>query len=181
MVSLKTAGLRFNSKMYRSDDLPFEGTIEPDAEGKIIGYDYSYPRRLLRVAGDCQVKTGDVIRDVMERWYLVADHDASFAYNVVEFRTQMLIPLNKNVTWERETTIVDPLTKREKSSGKTLLENIWVLIERVNREQMDSTLRVKEETVTCFSAAELKLGDIVDGMVVKRVNIVRGVYLTELQ
>ena len=181
MVSLKTAGLRFNSKMYRSDDLPFEGTIEPDAEGKIIGYDFSYPRRLLRVSADCQVKTGDVIRDVMERWYLVADHDGSFAYNVIEFRTQMLIPLNKNVAWEREATVIDPLTKRAKSTGKQSLGNIWVLLERVNREQMDGTMRVKEETVTCFSAAELKLNDIVDNMVVKRVNIVRGVYLAELQ
>lgn len=181
MVSLKTAGLRFNSTMYRSDDLPFQGTIEPDAEGKIIGYDFSYPRRLLRVSADCQVKTLDVIRDVMERWYLVADHDASFAYNVIEFRTHMLIPLNRNVTWEREETLLDPLTQRERSAGKVSQGNIWTLIERVNREQMDGTMRVKEETVTCFTAAELKLNDIVDNMVVKRVNVVRGVYLAELQ
>jgi hypothetical protein len=117
----------------------------------------------------------------MERWYLVADHDGSFAYNVVEFRTQMLIPLNKNVTWEREATTLDPLTKREKSKGKQPLGNIWVLLERVNREQTDGTMRVKEETLTCFTAAELKLNDIVDNMVVKRVNVVRGVYLAELQ
>ena len=30
MVSLKTAGLRFDSLMYRLDGLPFHGTIEPD-------------------------------------------------------------------------------------------------------------------------------------------------------
>lgn len=181
MVSLKTAGLRFNSKMYRTDGLPFEGTIEPDAEGKIIGYDFSAPRRLLRVAGDCQVKTLDVIRDVMDRYYLVADHDGSFAYNIVEFRTHMLIPLNKSVTWKRETTVIDPLTKREKPSGLQDLGNIWVLLERVNREQTDGTMRVKEETLTCFTAAELKLNDIVNNMVVKRINMVRGVYLAELQ
>ncbi len=181
MVSLKTAGLRFNSKMYRSDDFPFEGTIEPDAEGKIIGYDFTSPRRLLRVSADCQVKTLDIIRDVMNRWYLLADHDGSFAYNVVEFRTHMLIPLNKNVSWQREETVIDPLTQREKSIGKVDLGNIWVLLERVNREQTDGTMRVKEETLTCFTASPLKLNDIIDKMVVKRVNIVRGVYLAELQ
>jgi hypothetical protein len=181
MVSLKTAGLRFNSTMWRSDDMPFEGTIEPDLEGKLIGYDFSFPRRLLRVSADCPVKTLDVIRDVMGRWYLLADHDGSFAYDVVEYRSHMLIPLNKNVPWQRETTVIDPLTKREKSAGKTDLGNIWILAERVNREMTDGTMRVKEESITAFTAAEVKLNDIVDSMVVKRVNIVRGVYLAELQ
>ncbi|KQS84258.1 hypothetical protein [Rhizobium sp. Leaf383] len=181
MVSLKTAGLRFNSTMFRSDNMPFEGTVEQDAEGKLIGYDFSAPRRLLRVSADCLVNTLDVIRDIAGRWFLVADHDASFAYGVIEYRSHMLIPLNKNVSWARETTTLDPLTKREKAAGKVDLGQIWVLIERVNREQADGTMRVKEETVTCFSSAELKLGDIVDNMVVKRVNIVRGVYLSELQ
>ena len=181
MVSLKTAGLRFDSLMFRSDDMPFRGTVEPDLEGKLIGYDFSFPRRLLRVSADCLVKTLDVIRDVMDRWYLVAEHDGSFAYNVVEYRSHMLIPLNKNVTWQRETTIIDPLTKREKSAGKANLGNIWVLIERVNREMADGTMRIKDETLTAFTSAEVKLGDIVDNMVVKRVNIVRGVYLAELQ
>ncbi|MBD9544262.1 hypothetical protein IB276_32985 [Ensifer sp. ENS04] len=181
MVSLKTAGLRFNSTMYRSDDLPFQGTVEPDLEGKLIGYDFSFPRRLLRVSADCQVKTLDIIRDVMARWYLVADHDGSFSRNIIEYRTHMLIPLNKNVTWQRETTVIDPLTKREKAAGKVDLGSLWVLIERVNREMTDGTMRVKEETVTCFTSAELKLNDIVDNMVVKRVNVVRGVYLAELQ
>jgi hypothetical protein len=181
MVSLKTAGLRFNSTMHRSDDLPFQGTVEPDLEGKLIGYDFSFPRRLLRVSAECPVKTLDVIRDVLGRWYLVADHDGSFAYNVVEYRSHMLIPLNKNVTWQREAKVIDPLTKREKSSGKTDLGNIWILAERVNREMADNTLRVKEESITAFTAAEVQLGDIVDNMVVKRVNVVRGVYLAELQ
>lgn len=181
MVSLKTAGLRFNSTMYRSDDMPFEGTVEQDLEGKLIGYDFSFPRRLLRVSADCQVKTLDVIRDVLNRWYLVADHDGAFARNVVEYRSHMLIPLNKNVTWQRETTEIDQLTKRERAKGKADLGNIWILAERVNREMADGTIRVKDETLTAFTAAEVKLGDIVDGMVVKRVNIVRGVYLAELQ
>lgn len=181
MPSLATAGLRFNSTMYRSDDMPFQGTIEPDLEGKLIGYDFSFPRRILRLSADCPVKTLDVIRDVMDRWYLVADHDGSFAYNIVEYRSHMLIPLNKNVSWQRETTTIDPLTKREKSAGVQSLGNQWVLLERVNREMADSTMRVKEETLMCFTSAEVKLNDIVDNMVVKRVNIVRGVYLAELQ
>lgn len=181
MVSLKTAGLRFDSLMHRSDELPFYGTIEPDLEGKLIGYDYSFPRRLLRVSADCQVKTLDIIRDAIDRWYLVADHDGSFAYNVIEYRSHMLIPLNKNVAWERETKTIDPLTKLEKSAGKQLVENVWVLQERVNREQADGTMRVKEEALTVFSAAKFQLNDIVDGKVVKRINEFRGIYLSEIQ
>jgi len=181
MVSLKTAGLRFNSLMIRSDGLPFSGTVEPDLEGKLIGYDFSFPRRLLRVSEDCPVKTLDEIQDVLGRWYLVADHDGSFAYNVVEYRSHMLIPLVKNVEWQREQSIVDPLTRREKAAGKTLVGNIWILPERVSRETTDSVMRVKEQTLQVFTAADLKLGDIVDNMVVKRIDIVRGVKLAEIQ
>lgn len=181
MVSLKTAGLRFNSTMYRADGLPFFGTVEPDLEGKLIGYDFSFPRRLLRVSADCQVKTLDTIRDVMERWYLVADHDGSFAYNVVEYRSHMLIPLTENVKWEREGTELDPLTKRPKSTGRQLLGMIWILPERVNREMADTTMRTKEESFTVFTGQKLELNDIINGMVVKRINVVRGVYLAEVQ
>lgn len=182
MVSIKTAGLRFNSLMHRLDGMPFHGTVEPDLEGKLIGYDFSFPRRLLRVSDDCQIKTLDVITDVMGRHYLVADHDGSFAYNVVEYRSHMLIPLNKQVTWEREMSIIDPLTKRPKGVGKTTLgSSVWILQERVNREQADTTMRVKEEVLTVFTASKFELNDIVDGMVVKRINVVRGVYLAEIQ
>jgi hypothetical protein len=181
MVSLKTAGLRFNSLMHRSDGMPFECTVEPDLEGKLIGYDFSFPRRLLRVSADCRIKTLDIIKDVMDRWYLVADHDGSFAYDVVEYRSHMLIPLTKLVTWERETSIIDPLTKQRKSTGRAPMGSVWVLPERVNREQADTTMRVKEESFTVFSAVKFELNDIVDGMVVKRVNVVRGVYLSEIQ
>lgn len=181
MASLRTAGLRFNSRMHRADGLPFDGTVEQDAEGKLIGYDFSTPRRILRVSADCQVNTKDIIRDPMERWYLVADHDGSFAYDVVEYRSHMLIPLTHFVKWERETTIIDPLTKREKGAGKKLMGEIWVLKERVNREVADSTMRVKDETINCFTSAPVELNDIVDNMMVKRINQVRGVSLLELQ
>jgi hypothetical protein len=181
MVSLKTAGLRFNSLMYRVDGLPFKGTIEQDLEGKLIGYDFSTPRRLLRVSPDCLVKTLDVIVDDMDRYFLVADHDGSFTRNIVEYRSHMLIPLTKKVTWEREVSVIDPLTRLPKSAGKTLIGEIWILEERINREQADGTIRVKEEGFTVFSSAKLELNDILDGLVVKRVNIFRGVYLAEVQ
>lgn len=181
MVSLKTAGLRFNSQMTRFDGMPFEGTIEPDLEGKLIGYDFSFPRRLLRVSADCPIKTLDAIIDVMGRRYLVADHDGAFSYNEIEYRSHMLIPLVKEVSWKREVTVVDPLTQLKKSSGKADLGMIWILPERVNREMADTTARVKEETITVFTASKLELNDIVDDMIVKRINVVRGVYLAEMQ
>jgi len=181
MVSLKTAGLRFDSLMYRADGLPFKGTVEQDLEGKLIGYDFTFPRRLLRVSPECLIKTQDIIIDDLDRRYLVADHDGSFAYNIVEYRSHMLIPLTKQVLWERETTVLDPLTKLPKSAGKAPVEDIWILAERINREQMDGTLRVKEEGFTVFTASALELNDIVDGLVVKRVNDFRGVYLAEVQ
>lgn len=181
MPSLASAGLRFNSLMHRTDGMPFHGTIEPDLEGKLIGYDFSFPRRLLRVSADCKIKTRDVIRDVLNRHYLVADHDGSFAYNVIEYQSYMLIPLVKRVSWQREASVTDPLTKLAKSAGKQDLGMIWILPERVGREMADNTMRVKEEVETVFTAHELELNDIVDGMSVRRINVVRGVYLAEVQ
>lgn len=181
MVSLATAGLRFNSIMQTDAGFPFSGTIEPAEEGDMPSYDFSVPRLILRVSRDCPVMTGATIVDVADRRYLLGDHDVSFAYNVIEHRTHRLFAMTDQVSWERGTTVTDTLTNLQKATGKTPLGNIWVLLERQERQFADNTLRVKEDIRRIITGTELQLGDLVDGSVVKRIDSVLGVWLAEIQ
>ena len=181
MVSLGTAGRRFDSLMYRLDGFPFMGTVEPTDEGELPSYDWSIPRIILRTDPTCPVGTGDMITDVAGRIYLLADHDVSFAYNVLEHKTNRMFHMRETLEWKREVKAIDPLTKREKSSGIQTIGQVLCLVERVEREYMDTTLRTKEEVRKVISGTKLELGDILDGMVVKRVDQVLGIWLTEIQ
>jgi hypothetical protein len=181
MVSLETAGLRFNSLMHRMDGLPFKGTIEPLDEGRVSSYDFSEPRFIMRVQPSSPIKTTDIILDHANRRFLVADHDTSFAYNVTEFRSHVLYPMNTQALWERQASVTDPLTNLKKGTGVQNLGQVWCLFDRIDREFIDSTVRVKEETRRVITAAAVQLGDILNKMVVKRVDPVRGVWLAEVQ
>lgn len=181
MVSLKTAGLRFTSLMHREDGYPFRGTVEPLDEGRVSSYDFSEPRFILRVQPECVVKTGDLIVDPANRLFLLADHDVVYSQDVVEFRTHVLYPMNTQATWERESQTLDPLTQLPRSSGKTSLGTVWCLFDRIDREFIDATVRTKEEVKRVITSANVQLGDLLNNMVVKRVDPVRGVRLAEIQ
>lgn len=182
MVSLRTAGRRFDSLMYRDDGLPFMGTVEPADEGEMPSYDFSTPRLVLRTDAKSPIKTTDMILDVADRRYLLADHDYSFAYNELEHKTHRMFLMTDKLKWSRQTTNIDPLTKVPKSTGKaTDLGDIWCLMERVEREFIDTQLRAKEETKKIVTSAALQLGDILNNMIVKRVDRVLGVWLAEIQ
>lgn len=182
MVSLATAGRRFDSLMQTTDGLPFRGTIEPLAEREPQPYDFSEPRLLLRVQHNCPVRTGMTIIDPAGRRLLLADHDVSFQYDEFEYRTHRLFLMNREVEWKREAVVIDALTGLKKSTNEpTDLGKIWCMMERMEREYLDATLRLREETFRVVTGADIKLNDIIDGKVVKRIDINRGIKIAEVQ
>jgi len=181
MVTLATAGLRFDSIMQTDAGFPFRGTIEPLAEGRISNQDLANPRFILRVQRDCPIVTGAIIADPAGRRFLLADQDTSFAYNQIEYRSHRLFMMTQKVKWERETTISDTLTGLAKGIGRALVDDVWCLIERNQREFADTTMRVKEEVRQVITGAELKLGDMLDDSVVKRIDPYLGVWIAEIQ
>lgn len=181
VISVANSGLRLNSPFTRADGLPFKGTIEPDLEGKIIGYDFTFPRKILRVSMFSQVKTGDIILDLAKRRFLLADHEIAISRSQIDYRAHLLIPLYQQVVWKRGETEIDQITGLEKGSKTTNLGTHWMLLERVNREYADPELRIKQETYTVLTNQKLQLNDTIDGRTVKRVSNMRGITLAEIQ
>lgn len=181
MVSLATAGTRFNSLMKTVDGVPFSGSVEQMTEGQLPSYDFSEPRLILRVNFGAPVSAGVMIFDTINRRYLLARMDTSFSRNEAEYTTYRMFFMNALVEWNRPTSTVDPLTKQPRSGARSPMGNIYVLMERVEREFQDATLRAKEETRRVISNADLKLNDLLNGFQVKRVDKVWGVTLAEVQ
>ncbi|CCV12939.1 hypothetical protein [Mesorhizobium sp. STM 4661] len=180
-IGLDNAGRRFESMMTTVGGFPFVGDVQAMDEGKVPSYDYSDPRLILRVRHLCPVNTGSMIIDPAGRRFLLANHDAPSDYNQVHYRTHRLFHMATSVLWEREVQELDTLTKLQKGIGRQALANIWVLIERVTREPPGGQMGVKEQVRQVITNEDIQLGDIIDKMVVKRLDTVLGVNLAEIQ
>lgn len=180
-IGLNNAGRRFESLMTTIGGFPFVGDIQALGEAGVPSYDYSEPRLILRVRHLCPVMTGSIIIDPAGRKYLLADHDSANDYNEIHYRTHRLFHMNTHATWQRETSVLDPVTQLKKSTGRANLGPIWVLIERMGREPTAGPIGVKEQIRQVITSEEIKLGDILDGMIVKRLDTVLGVTLAEIQ
>jgi hypothetical protein len=181
MPSLAKTGHRFRSLLVRSDGLEFEGTIFPAEEGSVPSYDFSSPRLLLRLDHDAIPQTRDTIFDAFGRAFLMADHGETIIGNTKLYRVHRLFELTHTVPWERNVTVADPLTGLARSTSRQLLGNITCQIEMYGRERSDPQMRIKEEVRRLVTGANIQLNDFVDNMVVKRKDLVLGVWLAEIQ
>lgn len=180
-IGLNNTGRRFESRMTTIGGFPFVGDIQAMDEGHVPSYDYSDPRLVLRVRHLCPVGTGSVIVDPAGRRYLLGDHDQATDYNQIHYRTHRMFHMSRQVEWKREVQTLDPVTQLKKGAGRELLGNIWVLIERMTREPTGGPMGVKEQVRQLITGEDIQLGDIVDDMIVKRLDVVLGVNVAEIQ
>ena len=180
-VSLANVHRRHESMLKTIDGFPFPGVVYAAGEGTIPSYDFSETRFLLRVRSTSPIKAGLVVVDTNKRVFLTANHDFALNQGVPLYRTLRLFPANKQLKWQREQTVIDSLTQLERGNGKADLGTIWALKEPITREPIDLTLRIKEQAFRIITNAELRDGDILDDMVVRRVDDVLGLTLAELQ
>jgi hypothetical protein len=182
MPSLQTVGRRFENNMVRVDGLPFKGIVVPLEDSPPAPYDFTESRTIIRVPHISVVKTGDVVIDPAERKFLLADHDQNIVYDTISYRSHRAFPINKRVMWQREEdTVIDPLTGLSKGTGKVDLGEIDVLIELFGREDFDFAIKVREQTRRLVTGAPIQLNDIVNDMVVKRVDLALGVWVAEIE
>ncbi|MES0134507.1 hypothetical protein NKJ88_06025 [Mesorhizobium sp. M0016] len=180
-IGLNNSGRRFESLMTTVGGFPFVGDVQAMDEGHVPSYDYSDPRLVLRVRHLCPVGTGAMILDAAGRRYLLGEHDSANDYNQVHYRTHRMFHMSRLVSWKRETQVVDLATGLKKGSGRQLISNIWVLIERMTREPTGGPMGVKEQIRQLITGEDIQLGDIVDDMIVKRLDVVLGVNVAEIQ
>lgn len=182
MVDLQSVGRRFESELYTATGYPFPGVIMPLDEGAIASYDFTEPRLILRVRYDCPVATGSILMDPAGRKYIMADHDSGFVYDEVLYRTHRLFHVNKTVSWKREDqSVTDTLTGLKRSAGTIDNGMIDVMIETFGREDLDTALRVKEQRRRLVTSSDIQLGDLIDDMIVKRLDKSVGVWLAEIE
>lgn len=182
MPNLQTVGRRFETEFYTVAGYPFQGVIQPLDEGSVASYDFTEPRMIMRVRYDCPVHTGTVFADQAGRKFLMADHDIGGAHDDLLYRTHRIYRMNATVEWARQTPGgVDALTGLTKSAGKTTLGQIDAMIEVFGREDLDPSIKVREQTRRLVTNAPIQLGDMVDGMIVKRLDKSLGVWVAEIE
>lgn len=182
MPSLETVGRRFENKMVRADGFPFTAAVMPMDEGGVAAYDFSYPRIYFRLRRDSAVGTGDIVIDPAGRRYLLADHDQPAIYNTILYRSHLAFQMNSTPVWQRESKGVrDPLTGLNRAGGKDELGRIEALIEMFGRESRDGAIRVAEQTRRMVTNAPIQLGDVIDDMVVRRLDTALGVWVAEIE
>lgn len=182
MPSLQTVGRRFENEMVRADGFPFKATVIPQKDDPGVSYDFSEPRISIRVRHDSVVNVGDIVLDPAGRRYLLATHDEPSIQNQILYRTHLAYPINKTVAWERPSGgVKDPLTGLSKGGGRDKIADIEVLIEMFGREDMDFAIKVREQTRRLITAAPVQLNDIVDNMIVKRVDKQLGIWVAEIE
>lgn len=182
MPSLDRINPRFANRFQTLSGRHFRGTLQPDDEGSIPSYDFTYPRLTIRVHKDEPCASGDVFTDSWGRHLLLADHDLSLTRDQKLYRVHRVFQVPTQATWMRASNTVDALTGLERTSPtRTNMGDIWIAVEIYGRETPDQGLRVSEETRRIITGAPIQLGDLVDNTPVKRLAPIFGVWLAELQ
>ncbi len=179
MISLETASGRFEQTFLTEQNLPFAGTIQPLEDVKVYPDDYSHTRTFLRVSPQYTVNAGMVIRTLHNERFIMGDWDHGYENETLIYRSYVLYPVNKLVAWQRPNHQIDILTGEKKgTSAPTLLGNIHVLIETLVREQ--NVANVLEETKRVVTGSPVELGDIIDGMKIRKLNSTHGIRVLEV-
>lgn len=140
------------------------------------GAEFTHPSLTCRVRHGSLISTGQIVRLQGGSNYLVTNHSET-----ADWVTHHLFRCDRQVTWTRLTTTVDPLTQLPKASSPTSLGEIWVLWEKMRREFTDLSMRIAQENHLMVTGADVQLDDLIDDMRVKRVNRALGVNVVELQ
>ncbi len=180
MISLETAGQRFESTLLKESGLPFKGVFQPLQDQKIYADDYYPPRQILRVHPTTPVAAGEVVVGPNLQWFILGALDHALSGDHSIYMSFQLFPVTHTVVWKRDVVQVDPLTKLPRSTGKpATIGTLRVLMETVNREAAAGP-NGREEIKRVVTGAAVELNDMIDGMKVKKLNVSRGIRILEL-
>lgn len=180
MPSLSSISTNFRSEFVTEDGRTILGTIYPVEVGRIPSYDFTPARQIFRTTPHSEAEAGMVITDVYDRKLLLGDLGLAAFSGSKTYKTFRLFEMNQSMHWTRETVVVDSVTGIERSSGVTDLGYIWAANELNGREELDRTLKIKEDISRVITGANLQLGDYLDNRIVRRMNIQLGVRVAEI-
>ena len=179
MSRLLDVSERLKQRLTTIDGRRFYGYIWISQLRNLPDTSFVYPRRFLRVSKNAQVGITDVIRTPGGDHYLVAEHGTEeFGGDVVskQFR---LFKVDKQISWKRKATVVDPVTGLAKQIGDTLLGTIWCALAPIRMEE--DSIHIAKRVYRLITGAQIQVDDIVDNrLVVRNVETLLGVSIAEV-
>jgi hypothetical protein len=159
----------------------FRGVLHPVNPTQLPTSVFVLPRIALRVRLQEPVKSGELIRDRIQRVLLVGDHDVTLSASDPFSRVHALFQMTELVDWKRAVQTQNPITKQlETVSEPEILGPIWASIENFTRGDNDAGTRVTVDRLRAITAAPVVEGDYLYGRTVRRVQHTLGVYVSEI-
>lgn len=160
----------------------FRGVLFPVSPTQLPTSVFVAPRIGMRCRPGEPVEPGDLCRDAAGRVMLVGYHDKSLCNSTPFSKVFALFQMTRRVSWSRRAETLDPVTRLPVAKGNPVeLGPIWISLESYTHGDEDPGVRIATDRLRVITAAELKLGDIVDQKTVRRVNYTLGVTVAEIQ
>lgn len=176
MRTLQRTFSRFDEWLVAENGLRFRGVIQPSKEGVGSLTNFLETRLVLHVRHKEPVQVGMVVQDGIGRRFLTAIHDEYDHTRVLK-----LFPVTSHVSWKREQVSIEPVTGLSKGTGQTELGPIWVAVEIYGREEVERATHIGMDRSRVLVGADVKLNDLIDGRMVRRLNEVYGIKVVEIQ
>lgn len=94
------------------------------------------------------------------------------------FKSFKLIKLEHNLAWKRVVKVIDPVSKMDKASSETDLGPIWAAVEPMTED--NDMIRVPKPVYRLITGETIQAGDKIGQYMVKRVDLLLGVYVAEV-
>lgn len=171
---------RINTKFYEPIQIvggpPTRAIVQRPPDIDQPGVEFAAPSLTLRARPESLLQAGQVVRTKGGEHYLLAKHNATG-----DWKTLHMFWCDRQVSWTRPGSTVDPLTGLTKTGTATNLGPIWIMWERVRREFTELALRVAQERHLAATGYDVRIGDVLNGMTVDRVNDALGIKVLELR
>lgn len=176
MVSLKNTGRRFEIQLaiVEGGSGFFRGELTETDQKQIPVYAFVNPRHVLRTRGTVALQSGMVIRSPAGLHYIVGDNGPSERPEGEIWQSYRLFEATRQVTWERRTKVIDPVTKLPRDTGRTDMGLIWAAVEPLDREVSDFRMSASFEQSRVITGQPIQQDDLVDGRKVTRAESVLG-------
>jgi hypothetical protein len=178
MPTMRALGRHIQQKMRTVDGVAFYGYLWTSQTRNLPDTSFVQPRRFVRVDDACALKTGDTIVTASDIKYLTADNvNEEFRGEVVS-RSHRLFLVDKQRTWTRDTSTIDPVTGMKRKTGDTTMGLIWSALEPVGMES--DQIKISQHKYRLLVAEDVQVNDRIDGLVVRSVTEQLGLRICEV-
>lgn len=173
---LRNVGLKFRMKMKLVTGFEFYGQMLEIPDTSRVS-NFLSARRYLRVSPATKLKPTDVAI-INKSKYIIAEHGDGFYLEPV-YKHFKLFEVDVEAQWSKVTKTKHPVTGVEGTTRTVQAGVIYLSMQPKNL--ISDSLNVPEQTYTAIANREVARNDVVNGLIVSKVDHVLGVWLLELK